>query len=109
MKVQVHQLESIGSMEEDLEFSESSKTEITESNTLYKAAFAAMQEYIEVYLSLSKQSDGFSNIQNLDLISRDNRNISYRRDDGRLVVKFLDAHIVNCSVQFDGQNPVRYI
>ncbi|WP_315790746.1 hypothetical protein [Fischerella sp. JS2] len=30
-------------------------------------------EYIEVYLSLSKQSDGFANIQNLNLISRDSR------------------------------------
>jgi hypothetical protein len=37
------------------------------------------------------------------------RNTSYRTDAGRLVVKFLDAHIVNCSVQFDGQNPVSYI
>ncbi|MFB2977335.1 hypothetical protein [Microseira sp. BLCC-F43] len=37
------------------------------------------------------------------------RSTSYRRDDGRLVVKFLDGRIVNCSVQFDGQNPVRYI
>lgn len=37
------------------------------------------------------------------------RNTSYRTDAGRLVVKFLDAHIVNCRVEFDGQNPVRYI
>jgi hypothetical protein len=37
------------------------------------------------------------------------RTASYRRDDGRLVVKFMDGHIVNCRVQFDGQNPVRYI
>ncbi|NEP13125.1 MAG: hypothetical protein F6K14_23550 [Symploca sp. SIO2C1] len=37
------------------------------------------------------------------------RNTSFRREDGRLVVKFLDAHIVNCNIQFDGQNPVRYI
>lgn len=37
------------------------------------------------------------------------RNTSYRTDSGRLVVKFLDAHIINCSVQFDGQNPVSYI
>jgi len=33
---------------------------------------------------------------------------SYRRDD-RLVVKFLDGRIINCDVQFEGQNPVRYI
>lgn len=37
------------------------------------------------------------------------RNTNYRTDSGRLVIKFLDAHIVNCRVQFDGQNPVRYI
>jgi hypothetical protein len=37
------------------------------------------------------------------------RKASFRKDDGRLVVKFLDGHIVNCNVQFDGQNPVRYI
>ncbi len=37
------------------------------------------------------------------------RNASNRRDDGRLVVKFLNGQIVNCNVQFDGQNPVRYI
>jgi XisH protein len=37
------------------------------------------------------------------------RSTSYRRDDGRLVVKFLDGRIINRSVQFDGQNPVRYI
>ncbi len=39
------------------------------------------------------------------------RNTSYWTDDPdrRLVVKFLDAHIVSCSVQFDGRNPVRYI
>ncbi|PSB32479.1 hypothetical protein [Stenomitos frigidus] len=39
------------------------------------------------------------------------RNSSYRVDDEykRLVVKFLDGHIINCSIQFDGQNPVRYI
>ncbi|MBW4581405.1 MAG: hypothetical protein KME42_17690 [Tildeniella nuda ZEHNDER 1965/U140] len=36
------------------------------------------------------------------------RNSSYRKD-GRLIVKFLDGHIINCSIQFDGQNPVRYI
>ena len=37
------------------------------------------------------------------------RSNSYRRDDGRLVVKFLDGRIVNCSVQFDARNSVRYI
>jgi hypothetical protein len=37
------------------------------------------------------------------------RSASYRREDGRLVVKFLDGRIVNCDVQFVGQNPVRYI
>ena len=37
------------------------------------------------------------------------RNATNRRDDGRLVVKFMNGHIVNCNVQFDGQNPVRYI
>ncbi|NEQ66651.1 MAG: hypothetical protein F6K21_14315 [Symploca sp. SIO2D2] len=36
-------------------------------------------------------------------------NASFRRDHGRLVVKFKDAHIINCNVQFDSQNPVRYI
>lgn len=34
---------------------------------------------------------------------------SERREDGRLVIKFLDGRIINCEVQFDGQNPVRYI
>jgi hypothetical protein len=37
------------------------------------------------------------------------RSASYRTEDGRLVVKFLDGHIINCAVQFVGQNPVRYI
>jgi hypothetical protein len=37
------------------------------------------------------------------------RSASYRTEDGRLVVKFLDGHVVNCDVQFVGQNPVRYI
>jgi hypothetical protein len=39
------------------------------------------------------------------------RNSSYRQEDNerRLVIKFLDGHIVNCSIKFDGQNPVRYI
>lgn len=37
------------------------------------------------------------------------RSASYRREDGRLVVKFLDGRIINRDVQFVGQNPVRYI
>jgi hypothetical protein len=37
------------------------------------------------------------------------RNASGRRDDGCFVLRFLDGRIVNCRVQFDGQNPVRYI
>ena len=36
-------------------------------------------------------------------------NASFRREDGRLVVKFHDGHIVNCHVQFDARNPVQYI
>lgn len=36
------------------------------------------------------------------------RNGSLRREDGRLVLRFLDGRIVNCNVQFD-QNPVCYI
>ena len=34
---------------------------------------------------------------------------SYRREDGDLVVKFLDGRIVNCHTEFDGRNPVRYL
>jgi hypothetical protein len=37
------------------------------------------------------------------------RNGSSRRSDDRLILRFLDGRIVNCNVQFDGQNPVRYI
>lgn len=37
------------------------------------------------------------------------RRASNRTDDGRLVLRFLDGRIVNCRVQFDGQNPVRYL
>jgi hypothetical protein len=37
------------------------------------------------------------------------RAASHRREDGRLVVSFRDAHIVNCKVEFIGQNPVRLI
>ncbi len=60
-------------MEEDLDFSQNSEIETTESTTLYKIASDAMEDYIEVYLGLSKQSNGFSNIQNLDLTSRNSR------------------------------------
>ena len=36
---------------------------------------------------------------------------SPRRTDGRLILRFLNACIVNCRVDFDGQerNPIRYI
>jgi hypothetical protein len=34
---------------------------------------------------------------------------SHRRNDGRLIVCFSDARIVNCRVSFDGRNPVRYL
>lgn len=37
------------------------------------------------------------------------RNGSGRRDDNRLILRFLDGRIVDCNVQFDGRNPVRYI
>ncbi|MCY7286251.1 MAG: hypothetical protein LH679_23085 [Cyanobacteria bacterium CAN_BIN43] len=37
------------------------------------------------------------------------RSASFRREDGRLVLKFLDERIISCDVQFVGQNPVRYI
>lgn len=37
------------------------------------------------------------------------KNESRRRGDGRLILHFLDGRIVNCHVNFDGQNPVRYI
>lgn len=33
---------------------------------------------------------------------------STRREDGRLVIQFFDASIVNCNIKFD-QNPVRYL
>jgi hypothetical protein len=33
---------------------------------------------------------------------------SFRLDDGRLVIAFTDACIRNCSIIFDGRNPVRY-
>ena len=33
---------------------------------------------------------------------------SFRLDDGRLVIAFTNACIRNCSVSFDGRNPVRY-
>jgi hypothetical protein len=60
-------------MEEDLEFSENSGVVPVELTTLYKVATDAMEDYIEIYLALGKESDGFSNIQNLDLTSRNSR------------------------------------
>jgi len=33
---------------------------------------------------------------------------SFRLDGGRLVIAFTDACVRNCSISFDGQNPVRY-
>lgn len=60
-------------MEEGLEFSENSESSAVELTTLYKVAADAMEDYIEIYLALGKQSNGFSNIQNLDLTSRNSR------------------------------------
>ena len=37
------------------------------------------------------------------------RSGSGRRDDNRLIVRFLGGRTVNYSVQFDSRNPVRYI
>jgi hypothetical protein len=37
------------------------------------------------------------------------RSGSCRREDGRLVVRFLDGRIVNCKIKFAAQNPVRFI
>ena len=37
------------------------------------------------------------------------RSGSVRREDGRLVVRFIEGRIVNCRVEFAGQNPVRFI
>jgi hypothetical protein len=34
---------------------------------------------------------------------------SEHRGDGRLVIRFLDGRIMNCKVDFSGQNPVRHI
>lgn len=33
---------------------------------------------------------------------------SFRLEDGRLVIAFTNAYIQNCSISFDGRNPVRY-
>ncbi len=33
---------------------------------------------------------------------------SERREDGRLILRFFDASIINCDVDFD-QNPVKYV
>jgi hypothetical protein len=60
-------------MEEDLNFSQNSEINATESTTFYKIASDAMKNYIEIYLGLSKQSNGFSNIQNINLTSRNSR------------------------------------
>jgi len=32
-----------------------------------------------------------------------------RKDDGRLILQYFDARIVNCGVSFASQNPVQYI
>lgn len=40
------------------------------------------------------------------------RNVSHYEDppnEKRLLVKFLDGRIVNCNIQFNAQQPVRYI
>jgi hypothetical protein len=37
------------------------------------------------------------------------RSVSYRTEDGKLVVKFLNEHIIDYDVQAVEQNPVRYI
>jgi len=37
------------------------------------------------------------------------RNGSQRREDGDLVIRFLDGRIVNCRVEFAGRNPVHFI
>ncbi|MDJ0572726.1 MAG: hypothetical protein QNJ53_27310 [Pleurocapsa sp. MO_192.B19] len=37
------------------------------------------------------------------------RNASQYVDDKRLIIKFLDGCIINCNVEFNGQNPVRYV
>ena len=37
------------------------------------------------------------------------RNASEYIDDTRFVIKFLDRRIVNCNVEFNGRNPVRYV
>jgi len=36
------------------------------------------------------------------------RSASHRREDDRLVIRFLDGHIVNCNIEFNGRNPVSY-
>jgi hypothetical protein len=33
---------------------------------------------------------------------------SFRLDDGKLIIAFTGACIRNCSISFDGRNPVRY-
>lgn len=34
---------------------------------------------------------------------------SRRQADGRLIIRFFDGRIANCSIVFQGQNPVHYI
>lgn len=69
------------------------------------AAWVIAEEKVEKITHV--QVVNFEGTQMIEAIF--DRNASYRRDDDRLVVKFLDGHIMNCSVQFDGQNPVHYI
>lgn len=69
------------------------------------AAWVVAEEKVETITHV--QIVNFEGTQMIEAIF--DRNASYRRDDGRLAIGFLDGHIVNCSVQFDGQNPVRYI
>ncbi len=37
------------------------------------------------------------------------RTASTHREDGRVILRFLDGRIVNCAVTFDSRNPVRYV
>ncbi|WP_204151978.1 hypothetical protein [Leptolyngbya sp. CCY15150] len=69
------------------------------------AAWVVAEEKVEKITHI--QVVNFEGTQMIEAIF--DRNASYRRDDDRLVVKFLDGYIMNCSVQFDGQNPVHYI
>ena len=53
------------------------------------------------------QTDIFEGIQRIEGVH--DRTGSRRPDKGRLVIRFLDGRIVNCGVDFNGQNPVRFI